>query len=99
MSRAASPRARTMDSRSSATVVAEANSNAVYSQGYVLFLRETTLMAQPFDATRLVTTGDAVSVAERVLNAPGLARGMFSVSGSGLLAYQAHGQAPIESLA
>src|SRR6202035_1363920 len=30
------------------------SSNVVYSQGYLLFQRETTLMAQPFDARRLV---------------------------------------------
>jgi hypothetical protein len=44
-----------------------ANSNAVYaSPGFVLFLRERTLMAQPFDAGRLQTTGDPVPMAENV---------------------------------
>ena len=43
------------------------NSAAVYSpSGYVLFLRETTLMAQPFDLSTLSMRGEAVAVAEGV---------------------------------
>src|SRR5262249_51973897 len=34
------------------------SSNVVYSQGHLLFLRETTLMARPFDARRLALTGE-----------------------------------------
>src|SRR4030095_7644087 len=34
--------------------------------GRLLFLREGTLMAQPFDAVRLALAGEAVPVAERV---------------------------------
>jgi len=49
------------------------NSNAIYSPpGYLLFVRERTLMAQPFDATKLQTTGDAVPVAEQIDPAPGI---------------------------
>ena len=36
------------------------------TQGYLLFLRETTLMAQPFDARRLALTGDAFPIAEQI---------------------------------
>jgi hypothetical protein len=47
--------------------VAPINSNAVYvSPGYLLFARERTLMAQPFDASALRTTGDAVPIAEQL---------------------------------
>ncbi|HYW46785.1 MAG TPA: protein kinase [Bryobacteraceae bacterium] len=70
----------------------QANSNAVFSQGHLLFLREGTLMAQPFDLKRLVTTGEAVPVAEGVqgvLNTE--TAGVFAVSETGLLAY--HGGA------
>jgi hypothetical protein len=38
-------------------VVAQAQSDAVYAQGHLLYLRENTLMAQPFDPVRLETTG------------------------------------------
>ena len=40
---------------------------AAYASGYLLFLRERTLMARPFDAARLTFTGEAVPVAERIL--------------------------------
>ena len=43
-----------------------ANSNAVYAQGYLLFLRDQTLMAQPFDNRRLELKGQAAGVAEQV---------------------------------
>ena len=68
-------------------VVVEALSNAVYAQGHLLFLREDTLVAQPFDLKRLVTTGEAVPIAENVQSTGAQRRGIFSVSGNGLLAY------------
>ncbi len=74
-----------------ARALLEAESNAIYSQGYLLFLRATTLMAQPFDARRLALTAEAVPLAEHVQNIFGSARalyGLFSASGTGLLAYQ-----------
>ena len=64
-------------------------SNPLYAQGHLLFLREDTLMAQPFDTERLVTTGEGVPVAEnvqRVLNSGRV--GAFSVSNTGLLVYR-----------
>ena len=64
---------------------------AMYAQGHVLFLRGTTLMAQPFDAGRRELTGDAVPVAEGI-DTGGLANpGAFSVSEAGVLAYQSRG--------
>jgi Tol biopolymer transport system component len=69
-------------------MIAEAGSNAVYSTGRLLFLRENTLMAQPFDLKTLATNGEAVPIAERVQQSfsPNIV-GMFSASTSGLLAY------------
>ena len=47
-----------LDSKNRKLVVA-GNSNAVYSPpGYLLFVRERTLMVQPFDVGKLETTGD-----------------------------------------
>jgi len=43
-----------------------ANSSALYASGYLLFLREQTLMAQPFDAGRFQFTGEDRPVAENV---------------------------------
>jgi hypothetical protein len=65
------------------------SSNVGYAQGYLLFLRETTLMAQPFDARRLVLTGDAGPIAEDIRISPTTnASGVFSASENGVLAYQ-----------
>jgi Tol biopolymer transport system component len=66
-----------------------ADSNAVYAPpGFVLFTRERTLIAQPFDVGKLQTTGDPVPLAENVgfINAYG---GFFTVSQNGVLAYLA----------
>ena len=65
------------------------SSNVVYSQGHLLFLRETTLMAQPFDAQRLVLTGDAFPIAENIRNsATTNPAGIFSASENAVLVYQ-----------
>jgi len=71
-------------------VLFNANSaNALYSQGYLLFLRETTLVAQPFDARRLVLTGDAFPIAERIRTSTSTQPyGYFSASENGALVYQ-----------
>jgi eukaryotic-like serine/threonine-protein kinase len=54
--------------------------------GRLFFMRESTLMAQTFDAGRLELTGEPMPVAENVGNF-GL-RGFFSVSRSGAVAYR-----------
>jgi serine/threonine-protein kinase len=66
--------------------------------GYLVFLRLGTLLAAPFDATRLALTGGAVGVVDDVMQsaqAPtrGLdaAAGQFSVSSTGTLAYASGG--------
>ncbi|MGD1069071.1 MAG: protein kinase [Bryobacteraceae bacterium] len=71
-----------------------ARSNAVYAshvgsaEGYLLFLREHTLMAQPFDAGKLQTTGDVFPIAEQVdTQAQAVHYGQFSASQNGVLAY------------
>jgi Tol biopolymer transport system component len=60
---------------------------AVYANGYVFFLRTSTLMAQPFDARRLQLEDGSVPVAQDV-DVTWYSTGVFSVSGSGALAYQ-----------
>jgi Tol biopolymer transport system component len=76
-----------LDSRETRVVV-QANSNAVYASGYLLFLSEHTLMAQPFDAKRLNTTGEAAPLAEQVADDPKSARGFFTVSEHGTMVLQ-----------
>ncbi len=61
-----------------------------YASGHILFVRERTLMARPFDAGKLEFTGDAFPISEAVtLLAPGTVVGVFSASQNGVLAYQA----------
>jgi len=54
--------------------------------GYILLLRDRTLLAQPFDASRLEISGETVPVADDV--GQYVIRGLFSVSATGALAYQ-----------
>jgi Tol biopolymer transport system component/predicted Ser/Thr protein kinase len=70
------------------------SADAVYApsedkeHGYLLFLRDSTLMAQPFDAARLALAGEPVPVpgAERIgITAYGFGR--FTTSSNGALAY------------
>jgi serine/threonine protein kinase/Tol biopolymer transport system component len=65
---------------------------AIYvSPGYLLYVREGKLMAQPFDPGKLETTGDPISVAERVQFETGPLRGNlgpFAASDNGVLMYQ-----------
>lgn len=70
-------------------LVLTADSNAVYSpSGYVLFVRQGTLMAQPFDAGKLQTMGDAIPIAEHVDSVGGrAAQNQFSISQNGILAF------------
>ena len=80
-----------LDSKSRKFLVA-ADSNAVYTPpGYLLFVRERTLMALPFDAGKLQTTGDAVPIAEQVDYVSGRNQNQFSASQNGVLAYTSGG--------
>jgi len=70
-----------------------AASNAAYAPpGYLLFLREGTLMAQAFDASRPKLKGDAFAIAEKVDYLPGSMQGQFSVSQTGVLGYYSGSQ-------
>jgi hypothetical protein len=79
----------TLDSTERVHVVESGSTNAVYAQGHVLFLRDRTLMAQPFDVRRLALNGDAFPVAEQIqLQGIQPAQSVFTVSESGVLVYQ-----------
>ena len=67
---------------------------AEYANGLLLFVRERTLMAQPFDPDRLELLSESVPLAEGVLAIPGAAISIFSASPAGVLAYQS-GQAEV----
>jgi Tol biopolymer transport system component len=70
-----------------ARAIADTGSTAKYAAGRLIFLRENTLVAQPFDPDRLTLSGEPRPIAEQVeLTSPGSAT--FSVSADGTLAYQ-----------
>ncbi|HET9529649.1 MAG TPA: protein kinase [Blastocatellia bacterium] len=75
--------------------VIRADSNMAYAlSGYLLFAREGTLMAQPFDAEGLQVTGEAFPVVEHIRYNPGNTLAGFSASEGGVLVYQTGTPAP-----
>ncbi len=64
------------------------STNVLYSQRHLLFLRETTLMAQAFDPDRLALAGEPFPVAEQIQTIGGPPFGFMSASDSGVLTYQ-----------
>jgi Tol biopolymer transport system component/DNA-binding winged helix-turn-helix (wHTH) protein len=67
-----------------------ANSNVAYAApGYLLFVRDGSLLAQRFDSEHLRLAGDPFAVANGVLYRSESARAVFSVSHTGELVYEA----------
>ena len=70
-------------------VIVRSPAAAEYASGHLLFLRERTLMAQPFDPDSLELSGEPFPVADTVvLISTGTAQSVFSASQTGVLAYQ-----------
>jgi Tol biopolymer transport system component len=73
-------------------LLAKLSSNSVYvPSGYLLYNRQGTLLAQPFDGDRLQLTGDPVPIAEGVAFNPFGSFAQFAVSNNGVLAYRGGG--------
>jgi Tol biopolymer transport system component len=75
-----------LDPSESAVTLMQADSSAAYGSGYLVFDRDQTLMAQPFDPDARTTTGDAFPLRERV-STEGSRYTSASISQNGLLAY------------
>lgn len=71
------------------TLVVRASTNAQYASGHLLFLRERTLMAQPFDPDSLQLSGSPVPVADKVQSDRTTWRAVFSASQEGTMVYRA----------
>src|SRR5262249_26961001 len=65
-----------------------ADGSAQWTPGWILTVRETSLVAFPFDDRRLSVVGEGVRAAENVHFDPGVWRGGFSVSRHRVLAYE-----------
>jgi Tol biopolymer transport system component len=74
------------------TLVTKAYSRGICTEsGHLLFVRDGDLLAQPFDLRTLTLTGSPAVVADNVLYFRDLGQADFSVSRTGVLAYQAGG--------
>ncbi len=68
--------------------IANEKSEGIYVEpGYLVFVRNGNLMAQPIDAGRLRTSGQAIPIAERVSFNPLRYTGGYSASATGLLVF------------
>ena len=66
-------------------------SNVQYvDPGYLMFVREGTLLAQRFDATTGLLSGDPIAIADPVNYFSSTANAHFSTSRGGVVAYQSH---------
>ena len=76
------------DDRKTRRAIFSVNSNVVYAPpGYLLFTRDQTLMAQPFNTAEGRLAGDPQPIADRLSYVSLDIRGAFSVSENGVLAY------------
>jgi len=68
-------------------IASEAKYASAPKGGYLVFIRDGALMAQPFNAKRLTSAGEAFPVADALVSAQSALAGPFSVSAAGDLAY------------
>ena len=82
----------TLDGEESRRVL-ETETAAMYAPAAaaLLLVRQNVLFALRFDQTRAVVTGEPVPVAQAVGSEPGVARGTFAVSATGVLAHRPSG--------
>ena len=81
------------------TLVLREESGAMYvDPGFVVFHRDGTVMAQPFDLERLATTGEAIPIVEDVQFNPANRAASFTASQTGVIAYRVATLAPGRSL-
>jgi len=77
-----------LDNPGEPKLVVRARSNAEYSNGYMLYVREHVLVAQPFDLGKLELHGNPVPIAEGIQYTAGSFHGSFSVAANGTLLYR-----------
>lgn len=80
-----------LDSSETKRVAAADTSGLYVPPGWLLFLRQGTLVARSFDLTKEAVSGDPVTVADPVTFDAAYGVGAFSVSGSGLVMYRGGG--------
>ncbi len=76
--------------------VVQSDTGAIFAEGYLLFVRQDTLLAQPFDPSRLKTSGDPAVVAQNISNTRNTASASFSAADKGVLSYWAISHLPTQ---
>ncbi|MGA8212414.1 MAG: protein kinase [Candidatus Sulfotelmatobacter sp.] len=71
-----------------AKVLAKSESTAVYASGYLLFVRDQSLMAEPFDLRRLEPSGEPLPIANHAAVNGATSHPLFTASQTGTLVYQ-----------
>ena len=85
-----------LDSDDTVPLIENAAMAGYTDAGYVLFVRDRVLMAQPFDANALELADQPFPVADQVLYNPVSGHAAYSVSGGGVLAYRSGVSVPPE---
>ena len=80
--------AGSIDSKESKLIVNSDAGAAYAAPGYLFFVRDRSLMSQPFDADKMRLSGEPVPVVEQIGYSATTARAFFSVSNTGVLAYR-----------
>jgi serine/threonine protein kinase/Tol biopolymer transport system component len=81
-------RVGSLDSNDSKSLLSGAYSHAIYAPpGYLLYRRESSLVAQPFDAAKLELKGDPIPIAEDVGFDATSYQGYFSASDDGVVVH------------
>jgi serine/threonine protein kinase/Tol biopolymer transport system component len=78
-----------LDGRSAPRRIVSSYGSAQYASGWLLTVRDTSLLAFPFDARSLTMRDESIRVADDVNFDLGVWRGSFSASDNGVLVYQA----------
>ena len=82
-------RVGSLDSREVRAISPLASRFEYAAPGYLIYVRETALFAQPFDAKKAALSGEPTLLAENVHHFFGPGHAAFSVSQTGVIAYQA----------
>jgi eukaryotic-like serine/threonine-protein kinase len=88
-----------LDGKTNNIVDLNTQSQVLYSlPGHLLFARENSLLAQPFDISQFKLTGEAFPLAQQVQLYLNTGNAIFSASENGVLAYQASSMPAISQL-
>lgn len=86
--------AASLDSMEAKLILPE-NSNAEYANGYLFFMKDGNLVAQPFDPDKLTLSGNPVPIAPKVEYSEAKSLGNFSISKNGVLLYRSAFSTPV----